>query len=296
MGRTERLHQTVYSDPRSQGYSAVPTGTGGPAPMSHGEDPPPASFFGKSNDFLGNLMPYGGFFNFITIISIIDVVMLIATLAVGASEYDGAFVKGNSMGGPSPRTLRAMGGKWEPSIYRGHVYLLLSPIILHSGIIHLVYNLIFQLRIGWVCEERWGWLRTAIVYVLSGVAGCLFSAWGSPNVVSVGASGALYGLMGASLAFLVYNWEVVPRNLWELITVGSVLVLNFVTSLFNPAIDNYAHLGGLLMGLALGSCVPPVYAMRTREKVIRGTAVFTSVVLLLVFCLIVWLGNGHMDH
>lgn len=72
-----------------------------------------------------------------TFVSILDVVMFIITLIVGAAEFDGAFVKGNDMGGPSTVTLCHMGGKWEPSIQAGHVWRLFTAILLHAGFLHI---------------------------------------------------------------------------------------------------------------------------------------------------------------
>lgn len=54
--------------------------------------------------------------------------------------------------------------------------------------------------------SRWGWLRFAVIYFLCGIGGCMLSCIISPFVVGVGASGALFGIVGADIPYLIYNW------------------------------------------------------------------------------------------
>lgn len=90
-----------------------------------------------------------------TVIAIIDLIMFIITLIVGAASYDGAFAKSNSLGGPSAITLRAMGGKYGPDIlYNSEVWRLFTAIVLHAGLLHIFGNLFFFLRIGYVLEDE----------------------------------------------------------------------------------------------------------------------------------------------
>ncbi len=73
--------------------------------------------------------------------------------------------------------------------------------VLHAGILHLASNLFFQCRVGFTMEQYWGTGRFAAVYVIAGFGGALFSCVTSPTVLSVGASGALFGILGAELAW-----------------------------------------------------------------------------------------------
>lgn len=83
-----------------------------------------------------------------TVIVILNFVMFLITLIVGGAKCDGAFVKGNEMAGPSAATLAFMGGKCEPAIRDGEFWLLFTPMILHSGILHLASNSFFQVCVA----------------------------------------------------------------------------------------------------------------------------------------------------
>lgn len=71
--------------------------------------------------------------------------MFIVALIIGATKFDGAFVKGNKMGGPSTLTFDYLGGKNKAAIKSGEVYRLITPIFLHAGLLHIASNLFFQL-------------------------------------------------------------------------------------------------------------------------------------------------------
>lgn len=216
--------------------------------------------------------------------------MFIITLIVGGAEFDGAFVKGNSMGGPSAVTLCHMGGKWEPSIRAGNVWRLFTATLLHAGIMHILGNLFFLLRFGYVTEQRWGVYRWSGVYFLAGLMASLWSTDLGPTSVSVGASGALFGLVGADAAYLAYNWEQIPDNRQEACILTIVTVMNFLFGI-SGNIDNYAHLGGLIGGLFLGIAIPPHLVVRPQEKLIRIGAWFVYGGLFLLFLLLIFAGN-----
>lgn len=147
-----------------------------------------------------------------TFVTLLDVALFVITLIVGGAKFDGAFVEDNKMGGPSATTLCNMGGKWEPSIRDGHVWRLFTAILLHAGVMHIASNAFFQLRFGYITEQRWGSGRWTAIYVLAGLMSSLWSTVMGPTNVSVGASGALFGIVGADFAYLIYNWAQIPHN------------------------------------------------------------------------------------
>ncbi len=290
MGKTYRPVATL-SNTGSGSYAPVPTSDDGTLPRPGAsrdidEVPPMTPATGKVMDIL---LPYASFWSFTTIIIIVDLIMFIATLVVGGTMYDGAFVKGNHSGGPSSLTLRGMGGKWEPSIYAGHVYLLITPIFLHAGVIHLLSNCLFQLRYGYLSEKRWGVRSVILVYFISGIGGSLLSCVGSRNVISVGASGALFGVFGANVTFLLYNWANIRGKEWEAVGLITVLVLNFGTGFVDQSIDHFAHIGGLTVGLACGLCIPRAYTVRPNEKTYRILGWVAVIAQLMAFSLLLWL-------
>lgn len=225
-------------------------------------------------------------------LTLIEIIMFIITLIVGATMYDGAVIKGNSMLGPSSLTLRGMGGKWTPYIHAGHVWRLITPIVLHAGFIHLFSNLFFQLRMGCSLELRWGPVKFFLMYLITGIGGCFWSAVLSPKSVSVGASGALFGLVGADIAYLYYNWRAIADGPSEACFLILIIFLNMMVGV-GGEVDNFAHLGGLITGIFAGLALLPIVVPERQqsEKVYRGIGYFIWLGLFLLFGLLLWVGN-----
>ena len=226
-----------------------------------------------------------------TAIALLDTLILVIELIVGSSKYGCAFDHKNQMGGPSTAALYCMGGKWTAAIHSGAVWRLLTPIFLHAGILHLAGNAWMLLRFGYVLETRWGWWRFGLVYLLSGLGASLWSAVLGYETVSVGASGAIMGLMGADIAYVLYNYHEVPDVKMECVFIAITIVLNFLFGLTQVGIDNYAHLGGLVMGFPLGVCFVPLVEKRDKERMWRAAAAAMYGGLFLLFCLLLWAGN-----
>ena len=98
-----------------------------------------------------------------------------------------------------------MGIKLSDKILRGEqLYRLATPVFLHGGLLHLGMNMVSLSNIGPGVEQLFGPGRYLTTYMLSGIAGNLFSAYNSPNP-ALGASGAVFGIIGAQLVFLMRN-------------------------------------------------------------------------------------------
>ena len=136
-----------------------------------------------------------------------------------------------------------------PSIRAGQYYRLLTGIFLHGSILHLFFNCYALYVIGSQIENFLGRIKYLIIYLFSGLIGSLFSISFSGGAGSVGASGAIFGLMGAMLYFgyyyRVYLGNVVKSQLLPLILLN--LGMGFVLS----GIDNFAHIGGLIGGIMM---------------------------------------------
>mmetsp|Transcript_35213 Transcript_35213/g.49280 ORF Transcript_35213/g.49280 Transcript_35213/m.49280 type:complete len:319 (-) Transcript_35213:108-1064(-) len=194
---------------------------------------------------------------FTTIVSTVQVIMLIVSLIVGAEMFGAAFVKGNEMGGPSSQTFLYLGAKYLPNIQAGQVYRFVTPVFLHGGILHLASNLFFQCRVGYIFELRWGLANYIATYFLTGIGATYFSCLMSPKTISVGASGALFGLIGADISYLIMNWSFLPNQekYQELCIVICILLINFLLGVSGGSdgnIDNSAHFGGLVFGFLIG--------------------------------------------
>ncbi|EXC10670.1 Inactive rhomboid protein 1 [Morus notabilis] len=94
-------------------------------------------------------------------------------------------------------------------------------------------------------------IRIGLLYVLSGFGGSLLSALFIQSGISVGASGALFGLLGSMLSELITNWTIYANKLAALITLIVIIVLNLAVGVL-PHVDNFAHIGGFVSGFLLG--------------------------------------------
>ncbi|KAJ5069644.1 rhomboid-related [Anaeramoeba ignava] len=172
----------------------------------------------------------------------------------------------NPFFGPSAMTLVELGAKYTPKIRQGQFYRFYLAIFLHAGIIHLVLNLWFQIIYGFQLERYFGGLRIAIIYFLTGISGNLLSAIFLPNVVSVGSSSALFGLLGFMVVDLSRNWKMIESPKRGLIRLLIVILTSFITGLF-PIIDNFSHLGGFIMGIMAGALFLPNIADKKIKKI-----------------------------
>lgn len=134
-------------------------------------------------------------------------------------------------------------------------YRFIIPIFLHAGLIHIGFNMLLQLRLGVDMEREIGVLRFALVYFSSGIFGFILGGNFAPRlVVSTGASGCLFGVLALVLLDLLYTWKERPSPGSELAWLMVDIVISFVLGLL-PGLDNFAHIGGFVMGLMLGLTV-----------------------------------------
>lgn len=156
--------------------------------------------------------------------------------------------------------LTRLGAKDNLAILQGEYWRLITPLFLHGGWIHLGFNSYFLYVIGPQVERPFGHLRFIAIYMLSGMAGVIASFAFSPYP-SIGASGALFGLIGALVPLLYRNRKVLANTVRGLRNILLIIAVNLIIGL-TPGIDNWAHLGGLLTGLALSWFTTPRYAIR----------------------------------
>ena len=143
-------------------------------------------------------------------------------------------------------TLIQMGAKVNVLINSGEIYRLLTSAFLHGGIIHIFFNMSALNIIGREVEAVYGSKRYIAIYVISALGGSVVSYLFKPNSISVGASGAIFGLLGAMLIFGLKERDKIGKQYMKNIleTIG----LNVIIGITIPNIDNFAHLGGLILG------------------------------------------------
>ena len=149
--------------------------------------------------------------------------------------------------GETLSTLGQLGANYGPLITNGQAYRLFTHMFLHLSLIHILCNMYSLFVIGSQIETFLGKVKYLFIYFISGLCGGLLSALLNGNVPSVGASGAIFGLMGAMLYFCYYYRTYLGEALKRQII--PVIALNLILGFMMSGIDNFAHIGGLLGGL-----------------------------------------------
>lgn len=190
--------------------------------------------------------------------SIVQIVILVAMMI----QCQVAPMTINPMVGPYPDALNYWGAKNAVLIIEdGETWRLLSPILLHAGVIHLFFNVSVQLETGAFFEREWGSFTWLTVYLISGLGSSILSTIAMPGSLSVGSSGAVMGLFGGKLAEVfcracekrtspqsIIAHEVRMEQLTGVLcSVVIVAVMSFI-----PYVDWAAHLGGLIFGILIG--------------------------------------------
>ncbi|KAF2838265.1 rhomboid-domain-containing protein [Patellaria atrata CBS 101060] len=154
-------------------------------------------------------------------------------------------------GVPNPHPNGSIDDKPSPNQW----WRFIVPIFLHSGLIHITFNMLVQVTLAREIEQSIGSLRFALVYFASGIFGFVLGGnYAGTGVASMGASGALFGIIALLLLELLYSWRDRPKPLRDLAMLVLTIVIAFVLGLL-PGLDNFSHIGGFLMGLVIGICI-----------------------------------------
>ena len=155
--------------------------------------------------------------------------------------------------GPTREVLVRLGAKRADLIVeQGQFYRLISSWWLHGGILHWVVNMLALINLGFSLEKEFGTPKIMIIFCSCGFMGALCSAVFLPNVVGVGASGAIFGLFGSCFADLIQNWGLYKSRGNARTTLCQLVfgaVLNFLLGLI-PMLDQFAHLAGFCTGVS----------------------------------------------
>ena len=165
-------------------------------------------------------------------------------------------VTGSSPLSPTTEQLKHWGANWGPLSLGTQPWRILTSNYVHVGIIHLAFNMWCLWNLGQLAERILGRMNFVVLYTICGLAGSIASLWWHPLVVGAGASGAIFGLAGASIAVFYLGHLPIPKaalqgTMRSLMTfVGYNLLLGLT-----PGIDNSAHIGGLVAGLVMGAAL-----------------------------------------
>ena len=195
-------------------------------------------------------------------------------------NQDGTPCEPNPMLGPTALVLETLGAKSEEAIFqRGEWWRLITCNWLHAGVFHLLVNMLAVANLGFPLERKFGHVRVAIIYFVSGLFGAMLSVVFLPDVLSVGASGCVFGLFGAVWADVILNRIATGRiRNANIISLFIFTVVNVALGL-TPFIDNFMHMGGLVAGFILGL----VLFTRKHQNERTGNDEYNRCQLLLVF-------------
>lgn len=183
-----------------------------------------------------------------------------------------------SGGSTNSQTLLKYGANLDVLVKNGEYYRLFTCIFLHIGIMHLLCNMYSLYIIGREVENLFGKIKYIIIFILSGIFGSIMSLAFTHNTISAGASGAIFGLLGALLYFgmhyRTYLGEAIKRSIIP------IIVINLIIGFFAEGIDLAAHIGGLVGGVLVSMMVGVPDKSKTKD-IINGT-ILTIIYLIFI--------------
>lgn len=189
-----------------------------------------------------------------------------------------------SGGSTNSQTLLKYGANLDVLVKNGEYYRLFTCIFLHIGIMHLLCNMYSLYIIGREVENLFGKIKYIIIFILSGIFGSIMSLAFTHNTISAGASGAIFGLLGALLYFgmhyRTYLGEAIKRSIIP------IIVVNLIIGFFAKGIDLAAHIGGLVGGVLVAMMVGVPDKSKTKD-IINGT-ILTIIYLIFILYLAFW--------
>ena len=206
-------------------------------------------------------------------IIIINLIIFAAMLVSGVSPIN-----------PKIEQLIMWGADFGPDTLDGQWWRLLSCAFVHIGAMHLALNMWCLWNLGRLAERMFGNRTFLALYLFSGLGGSIASVWWNPNIVSAGASGAVFGVAGGVMAFWQLGKSSIPRAVVKQ-NLGSVLtfaVYNLSYGFFHSGIDNAAHIGGLVTGLALGASLRHPLTRTEGASRLRAALAYSGVSLALL--------------
>lgn len=198
----------------------------------------------KPIDLLNFIFPHFTWKSFIMAVSIAQVIIFIITVSISPAEL---LV-------PSESLLIKFGANVASKIKQGELHRLILPIFLHANILHIFFNIFFQLRMGFTLEKNYGIIGVALLYFLTGIYGNILSASITYCPIKVGASASGMGLVGIMTAELCLLWHVIryrERVIFNILFFTLISILYYF-AFSTSSIDHVGHLGGLLSGICIG--------------------------------------------
>jgi rhomboid protease GluP len=205
---------------------------------------PPATAADNAKSFLSLFIPRAGY-AITPVIIYLNVLIFILMVMAGADFFM-----------PDNQVLLNWGANVRPLVLEGQWWRLFTCTFLHAGIFHIALNMYALIYIGLLLEPYLGKLRFATAYIITGIIASLTSIYWHDLTVSVGASGAIFGMYGVFVALLTTNFIDKKVRAALMSSIGIFVVLNLINGA-KAGIDNAAHIGGLVSGIIVGYAFYP---------------------------------------
>jgi rhomboid protease GluP len=207
----------------------------------------------QTKEFLQFMIPKEGFFSTPILIELNVLVYIIMVFAgLGFISFTG-------------KDLLHWGADYRPFVTNGEYWRLFTNIFLHGGLIHLFMNMLGLVFIGIFLEPLLGSRRFLIFYIITGIIASLASIWWHTATVSVGASGAIFGMYGIFLALL--TTKLFPKDFQKSFLLSTALFVGYnLLYGLTGGIDNAAHIGGLASGMIIGFLIYPALNQEKEDE------------------------------
>lgn len=196
--------------------------------------------------------------------------------------------------------LFAWGGNAASEVQKGEWWRMVSAVFLHSSFMHVAMNMLGLYVVGRIVERTYGQRLFLMVYLGSGLIASGFSLiFSAQEMVSVGASGAVFGVIGALLVGVLQNRQHLPRS-FSSQTVGAItafVLYSLANGLMSPDVDNAAHIGGFLGGGLIALILPERFDLHHfRETFLQRAIVAPLIIGFTVFGLVSMAPQAKVDQ
>lgn len=207
----------------------------------------------------------------------------ISLIAASVLVFAAMVLSGVSPTLPTPEQAIAFGADSGQYTFNGQWWRLVTSMFVHFGIIHLGLNMWCLWNLGRAAEALMGRFSYLLAYFVSGTFGSIASVYWHPQAAGAGASGAIFGMAGALVSFVYLKKT--PAHLQVnnkmLGSLGTFIAYNLIFGAAIPGISNAAHIGGLVMGFAVGALLPSASADESSRRTRLSIVVALSAIVLI---------------
>ncbi|SRR5713101_2796079 len=211
-----------------------------------------------------------------------------ALVGINVLVYLAMALSGGSPFNPDTEHLVHWGANHGRETLTTQPWRLLTATFLHGGLLHIATNMWCLWNLGRMAENIFGRFSFLLVYLFTGISASLLSVSLHPGRVSVGASGAIFGVAGALITALYFGKLPIPKpHLTS--ALNSLLiftVVNLAIGASVPVIDNTGHIGGLILGLLIGALLAPGLTRDQQSKARHRQLVFSGLAVLLAIAIL----------